>query len=185
MNCCDKKDVKIGIVGEGFQVNLLTTSLFKANFSLNLMTNQRNNQLGSQTKYFASLCEFARASNIIITICTDGPELENILFDDDGIANQNATNKTIIDMSPISPELIQEISEQLTEKEISFIDAVIINEDQEESGAIQMILVGGEENAYQRVLPIFQCIANSVKHIGVNGASQFYRQAFGVREISN
>ena len=185
MNFNDSKSITIGIFGEGALVDLLTTGFLKANFSLSLMTNQKNNQFESQVHYFTSLREFAKASNVIITICSDGPELENILFDDDGIANMNSTNKTIVDMSSISPEEIQEISEQLTEREISFVDAAIINGYQEESGTIQMILVGGEENAYQRVQPIFQCVANSVKHVGANGATQFYRQAFGVRKISN
>ena len=122
-----------------------------------------------------------KASDIIITICEDGPELENVLFGNNGIAQVGTGGTVIIDMSTVSPELIKEISEQLNEYERPFLDATVINEEQMESGLIHMMLVGGDKNLYDKVLPELSLIAENVIHIGENGASKFYRQAFAVR----
>ena len=175
-------DVSVGIIGDGHFRNTLINSLLKENIVLNMPENQRHVKYEDQIHFCKSIAEIVLASNILITICHDSPELEEILFGEEGITKENMTGKVIIDMSSVSPEFIQELSEKFVEKEISFLDAVIINENQDSSGVIQFVLIGGEKSVYEDVFPIFDRIAINVKHIGVNGASQFYRQAFGVRK---
>ena len=181
-------EVEIGIVGTGSVVHLLVNTLQNTDVSINMLENQvKESELGFEKKpstnirFHDSLSTLARKSTVIITALSDGPELEKTLFSKRGIASFISSSNVIVDMSSVSPELIQEISEQLTENEISFLDAAIINEEQTEPDVVQMMLIGGDEYVYERVQPIFQCIAKDVRHIGTNGASQFYRQAFAVR----
>ncbi len=181
MGSIDAEDIKIGIIGEGKLANLLSDRLSKARFFVHRLSEQESDQSSSHSRSIVSPSAIAQLSDIVITICSDGPELEEILFGHDGVAAYGAIRGIIIDMSNVSPELIQELSEQFIEKEIPFLDATILNEGQRDAENIQMVLVGGEHSLYQQVLPVFEKIANEVKHIGVNGASQFYRQAFGVR----
>ena len=176
--------LEIGIIGQGNLANFITDRLVNAEFSINVLENQNNNELNSKIRIYNKPVALARACSIIITLLSDGPELEEILFGDQGIVQCRRTDIIVIDMSSVSPEFISELSEQLVENEISFLDAAVINEETDNTGAIQMILVGGEASVYEQVLPIFQRIARSVKHIGANGASQFYRQAFAVRKKS-
>ena len=174
--------IKIGVVGEGSLTDLFIEYFIKADVSLNLLESGINSHTRtSNVHYYNSLFAIAKHSSIVITMMLDGPALEKILFDDDGISNYLAQGSIIIDMSSVSPELIQEISEQLIEKEIHFLDAALINEEQSESELMQMMLIGGDKHAYNKILPVFQRIIKNVKHIGANGASQFYRQAFAVR----
>jgi len=178
----DSEIVNIGIVGEGSLANLFIKKLLAAGYSINILDANDNPIFEKSTiHYHYSLANLVRASSIIITITSDGPALENALFDQQGIVNYIAAGTVIVDMSSVSPEFIQEISEQMVEKEILFLDAVLINEEQHQSGLMQMMLIGGEGYAYEIVLPIFKRIVKNVKHLGVNGASQFYRQAFAVR----
>ena len=178
----NSETLKVGIVGKGSLANLLIMKLLEMGISINLLDSTENQYFyKSSIRYHNSLPSLARCSSMIITITSDGPELERILFSNLGIVNFITTRDVIVDMSSVSPELIQEISEQLIEKEIQFLDAALINEEQNESGLIQMILIGGDSHAYNKVLPVFQQIAKNVKHLGANGASQFYRQAFAVR----
>jgi len=176
------KNLAIGILGEGNLVSLISEQLLNSRYSLNILDSQKIENIEGSVFYFNSIRSLISASKIVITIAADGPELERLLFDDEGISNSSLGGRVIIDMSPVSPEFIQEISEQLIEKDISFLDAAIINEQKDQSGALQMLLVGGEKSVYEKTLPIFQSISKSVKYLGANGASQFYRQAFGVRK---
>ena len=174
--------IKIGVVGEGSLTDLFIEYFIKADVSLNLLESASDiDTRTSNVYYHNSLFSIAKHSSIIVTMMPDGPALEKILFDEDGISNHLSQGSVIIDMSSVSPELIQEISEQLIEKEVHFLDAALINEEKNESGLMQMMLIGGDKHAYNKILPVFQRIIKNVKHIGANGASQFYRQAFAVR----
>jgi 2-hydroxy-3-oxopropionate reductase len=183
----DNSKVEIGIVGKGNMVILLINKLLNTDASINLLESEDPGLVGlgpdssANIRYHASLATLSRISTVIITVLSDGPELEKTLFAEDGIVSFISSGKLIVDMSSVSPELIQEISEQLVEKEISFLDAAIINEEQTDPDVVQMMLIGGDKYVYERALPLFQHIAKEVRYLGVNGASQFYRQAFGVR----
>lgn len=182
MELDNSETIKIGIIGEGSLADLFIEYFIKADVNLNLLESAIDLYARTPNVYcHNSLFAIAKHSSIIITIMPDGPALEKILFDEDGISNYLSQGSVIIDMSSVSPELIQEISEQLIEKEMHFLDAALINEEKSESGLMQMMLFGGDSHAYNKVLPLFQRIIKSVKHLGGNGASQFYRQAFAVR----
>ncbi|MEJ2115630.1 MAG: NAD(P)-binding domain-containing protein [Gammaproteobacteria bacterium] len=181
MNSEDEIDFKVGVLGATNLASILITRLIEKNIRVHLLLDQKRIYFGAGAKYFVSQCEIVKASDIIITICQDGPELENVLFGNNGIAQVVTGETLIIDMSTVSPELIKEISEQLNEYGWPFLDATVISEKQMEFGLIQMMLVGGDKYLYDKVLPVLSRIAENVRHIGENGASQFYRQAFAVR----
>lgn len=171
----------IGILGKGNLANFMIDQLLNAKLSVNVSQAHSDNLVHSNACFYNSITSFVRACPVIITVMSDTPELEDIFFGDEGIVQFIRAGSIIIDMSAVSPEFLQELSERLMEKEISFLDAVIISESKKESRAIRMMLVGGESSVYEQVLPMFNKIAKSVRHIGANGASQFYRQAFAVR----
>ncbi len=182
MYISESEETKIGVIGQGKLADLIRLLLRKANFSLGGLENETGEPTHPAMQGYPSPRVLAGACPIIFTILSDGTELEKVLLDDTGIARCWRTGTLVIDMSTVSPEFLQELSEQLVENEVAFLDAAIINESVEDSGVIQMILVGGEEDVYERALPIFKKISKSVKHLGPNGASQFYRQAFAVRK---
>ncbi|MGH1536699.1 MAG: NAD(P)-binding domain-containing protein [Gammaproteobacteria bacterium] len=178
----EKNSVEVGIVGVGSLVDFLIARLLEQKICLNILQSQKSNNSDSKIRCCQSLKELRKESDFVITACTDGPELEETLLGKNGLITDITYGGSIIDMSSVSPELIHEISEQLIEKGVSFLDAAIINEEHSESGLIQMILVGGDEREFDNASPLLKRIAENVKLIGANGASQFYRQAFGVRK---
>ena len=180
------KNIKIGLVGNEKLSTLLITKLLNTEFEINLLdSREAQSWESSSVRYHSTTRSLVKHCSIVFTLLSDGPELEETLFGEYGIINYVTGGNIIVDMSPVSPEFIKEISEQLLEVEISFLDATIINEDPTESGLIQMILIGGDDHIYKTVLPVFGSIADEVRHIGESGASQFYRQAFGVRPKRN
>ena len=178
----DIDNLEIGLIGQGNVAELISKHLINAGFSLHVLESQFGNKNDIVVNWHSSLVSLSRKCSIIITIVADSFELEELLFGDAGITQYNLSNRVIIDMSSVSPEFIQELSEKFSELDVPFLDAAIIHENPNSSDAIQMILIGGEESIYKSVLPVFEKIAANVKHIGINGASQFYRQAFGVRK---
>lgn len=177
------ENIEIGIIGEGSLVNLLANKFIKAGVSINMLEKYQTDDMAKTgIRNHQSLVTFSRVSAVIITVLPDGPALESMLLGREGIVNFSSAGKIVVDMSSVSPELILELSEQFVEKEMSLLDAAIVNEEKSQSDNIQMMMIGGDTDAYNKVQPIFQIIIENVKHIGANGATQFYRQAFGVRK---
>lgn len=181
MKLDEKLEISIGILGNSRLANFIVTQLISQNIPINLLINKKKDYSGKYIQFMKSQSEVAIKSDLIITISEDGPELESILFGSNGIARYCTNDSMLVDMSSVSPELIKEISEQLTEEGNIFLDATVINEKPVESGLIQMMLIGGDKHQFERCLPVFSRIAEQVKHVGENGASQFYRQAFAIR----
>ena len=182
MNSSGMERLEIGILGVGNLAGLMVEQFVGAGFSVNVLQAQRENLACSNVRLHHSVVPLVKTCSVIITIMSDAPELENVFFGDEGIVQFVRAGSVVIDMSSVSPEFLQELSEQLVEREISFLDAALINEDKGESEAIQMILVGGDSSVYEKALPVLEKIADSVRRMGENGASQFYRQAFAVRK---
>jgi 3-hydroxyisobutyrate dehydrogenase-like beta-hydroxyacid dehydrogenase len=83
-----KEVIKIGIIGEGGLARLFITQLLKTNILLSLLQSRTNECFeGKHIRYHDSLSSLTRDCSVIITILSDGPELESILFDNDGVAN--------------------------------------------------------------------------------------------------
>ncbi|MDE0410973.1 MAG: NAD(P)-binding domain-containing protein [Gammaproteobacteria bacterium] len=182
MSGLQAEEIEIGIIGRGTLADLIATHLGKAGYALGGLEDESGVSNSLIAREFPSPRMLAGACPVIVTALSDGTELERVLFGDTGIAQCWRTDTLVIDMSTVSPEFLQELSEQLVENGIAFLDAVIINEDAGDPDSIQMMLVGGDANDYERALPIFEKIARSVRHLGSSGASQFYRQAFAVRK---
>ena len=126
MGLDNSENLKIGIVGEGSLTDLFIEYFIKADVSLNLLESGTNSYSFTPNVYYHnSLFSIARHSSIIITIMSDGPALEKTLFDEDGISNYLAQGSIIIDMSSVSPELIQEVSEQFDRKRNTFFRCCI------------------------------------------------------------
>lgn len=175
-------NIEIGIVGEGSMMDLLIHSFGQTDATIHMLDNQiKEHESAKNIRTHASLASLSRISDVIFTILSDGPEMEKTLLAEGGIASFTSSSSVIVDMSVVSPELTLELSEQLAEKEILFLDAAIINEEQSRFDAVQMLLIGGDEYVYEKMRPIFKSIAKDVKYLGAGGASKFYRQAFAVR----
>ena len=102
MDVDDSENITIGIIGEGPTRDLFIEYLLKKEISIHLLGSNVNPYDGiSNIYYHKFLSSLVRNSSIIITIMSDGPALERILFDEEGISNYLAQGNVIIDMSSV------------------------------------------------------------------------------------
>jgi 3-hydroxyisobutyrate dehydrogenase len=114
----------------------------------------------------------AATSEIIITMQPDTPEVEAVLFGENGVYEGLSAGKIVVDMSTISPEATVRFAARLREKQCELLDAPVSGG---ENGAIAgtlTIMVGGHEQDYKKCLPLFQAMGKNVVHLGANGNGQ-------------
>ena len=121
--------------------------------------------------------EAAERSDVVITMLPDSPQVEEMVLEEDGVAEGLSEGKLYIDMSSIAPATSRKIHEALEEKGVEAVDAPVSGgQPMAESGDLA-IMVGGSEDAVERARPILEVMGKAVTHIGPPGAGQVAKAA--------
>lgn len=167
--------MKVGFIGLGIMGRPMALNLIKASFKLTVFnrTRAKTEPLAAAGAAVAdSPAEVARASDVVITIVSDTPDVESVLFGSDGLFHGAGSGKVLIDMSTISPEATIDFAGRLAEKECEMLDAPVSGG---EKGAIEgtlSIMVGGKREVFERCLPLFNAMGKTIAYTGQSGNGQ-------------
>jgi 2-hydroxy-3-oxopropionate reductase len=171
---------RVGFIGLGIMGMPMAQNLMQAGYSLTVHNRspQKAEQLGAEgASVAASPREVAHQSDILITMLPDSPQVREVVAGEDGVLEGIGEGTLLIDMSTISPLVTQELSEALKEKGASMLDAPVSGGD---VGAIEgtlSIMVGGEEEDFERARPLFEAMGKTITHVGPTGAGQVVKAA--------
>ena len=115
----------------------------------------------------------AEASDILITIVTDSPDVRQVLLDgEDAAIGGLAAGSVVIDMSTISPSVTREIASELAERGVSMLDAPVSGGDSGAKAGTLSIMAGGDAEVLERCRPVLEAMGKAITHCGPNGAGQ-------------
>lgn len=120
----------------------------------------------------ASPAIVAQHSDVIFTIVSDTPDVESVIFGEQGISSRARPGTVIVDMSTISPTATKNFAERLASLGIEMLDAPVSGGETGAINATLSIMVGGKVDVFERVRPLFECMGKNIVHIGGNGAGQ-------------
>jgi 2-hydroxy-3-oxopropionate reductase len=120
----------------------------------------------------ASPAEVASASDVVITMLPDTPDVELVLFGDGGVAETASRDSLVIDMSTIDPIATRSFAERLGSNGIAMLDAPVSGGDVGAKAGTLSIMVGGPEDAFERARPLFEAMGSTIVHVGPAGAGQ-------------
>ena len=108
----------------------------------------------------------------MITIVTDSPDVEAVLFGENGAAGGADEGTLFIDMTTISPDVTREIAARLEEGGFQFLDAPVSGGDIGAQKGTLTIMVGGRQEAFDRATPVFEAMGSRITLVGESGAGQ-------------
>jgi 3-hydroxyisobutyrate dehydrogenase-like beta-hydroxyacid dehydrogenase len=111
----------------------------------------------------------AEGAGVVITMVVDAPQVEEILFGDDGAAEAMAPGSLMIDMSTIAPSAVKRIAERLSERQVAFLDAPVTGSKPRAEDGTLTIMAGGEPADFERAKPLFEAMGKLVVHAGPSG----------------
>jgi 2-hydroxy-3-oxopropionate reductase len=166
---------RIGFIGLGIMGRPMALNLIKAGHRLAVWARRQEaaaplSAAGARTA--ASPRELAAASDIVFTIVSDTPDVEQVLFGDLGVIHGIAPGSVVVDCSTISPAATRDMAVRLAERGVEMLDAPVSGG---EVGAIQgtlSIMAGGNAEVFQRVQPLLACLGKNIVHVGESGAGQ-------------
>ena len=170
----DRKET-IGFIGAGIMGRPMALNLLKGGFPLNVYnrTPEKAREVidaGGAAK--ASPREVAETSDVIITIVTDTPDVETVLFGEDGVAQGARAGRTVIDMSTISPDATREFSARLSGIGVEMLDAPVSGGEIGAVNAALTIMVGGKAEVFELYRPVLEAMGKRITHVGPAGSGQ-------------
>ncbi len=166
---------RVGFIGLGIMGMPMSRNLLKAGYEVVAFNRTRSklDQLASEgARPASSPREVAEQCPVVITMVTNSPDVEQVVLGPTGVIHGIEKDSVVIDMSSISPRVTREIALRLKEKGAHMLDAPVSGG---LWGAIEgtlSIMVGGEEEVFQRCLPIFEAMGKNVVLVGPNGMGQ-------------
>ncbi len=166
--------MNIGFIGLGIMGAPMCGQLIDAGHRLFVHT--RRQVPAALAERGATACanarEVAQHADIVITMLPDTPDVQKVLFGDNGVAQGLTAGKVVVDMSSISPIETKAFAQQINALGCDYLDAPVSGGEVGAKAGTLTIMVGGPEAAFARVLPLFERMGKNITHVGANGDGQ-------------
>ncbi len=171
---------RVGWVGIGVMGKSMCGQLLKAGYPVSLTTRTRGKAselLAAGAGWCATPKEVAQRSDLVFTMVGFPSEVEEVYFGADGILAGARAGSLVCDMSTSDPSIAIRIHEAARERSAASLDAPVSGGDVGAREARLAIMVGGEKEAFDRALPLFQKMGETIALMGGPGAGQHTKMA--------
>ena len=175
---------KIGFIGLGLMGRPMALNLLKAGHHLTVWnrTPSRAQELVAAGAVLAkNPREVAAASEVLLTIVSDPPALESVLWGSaeqkDGAFDGLKSGSIYIDSSTVSPSLVKKVSAACQQRGVRFLDAPVTGGDWGAREGNLVFMIGGDAATLKEAEPLLGIMGKKWFHLGPNGAGQTVKLA--------
>jgi len=173
----------VGMIGLGLMGKPMAANLLKAGFSL-VVWNRTGAKAEELVRAGAKLAgtprEAAAASDVLLTIVSDPPALEAVLWGDMGALAGLRRGSTYIDSSTVAPALARRIAAACAERGVEFLDAPVTGGTWGAEKGELVFMVGGKQETLEGVVPVLGALGKRWFHLGPHGAGQTVKLAMNM-----
>jgi 2-hydroxy-3-oxopropionate reductase len=124
-----------------------------------------------------SAAAVAAQVDIIFIMVPDTPDVERVLFGENGVAESLRAGQIVVDMSSISPMATRDFAARVRERGAEYLDAPVSGGEVGAKAGSLTIMVGGSQASFDAVKPYFDLMGKNVSLIGEVGAGQVCKVA--------
>ncbi|HEY0615322.1 MAG TPA: 2-hydroxy-3-oxopropionate reductase [Candidatus Elarobacter sp.] len=165
----------VGFIGLGIMGKPMAKNLLAAGYPLVVLNRSRgavDELVALGAKASTTPREVAAASDVVITMLPDSPDVEAVALGADGLVHGMRDGALWIDMSTIAPATTERVAEALAAKGVVSLDAPVSGGEKGAIDAALSIMAGGSDDAFARAKPIFEVLGKNIVHVGDLGAGQ-------------
>ena len=172
--------MRVGYIGLGIMGKAMARNVMKAGYGLTVHNRSRAavDELVAEGATAAnSPQEVAAASDVVFTNLPDSPDVELVALGPDGISAGAHAGLIFVDNSTIKPATARNIATELAKQGVHSLDAPVSGGDIGARDGTLTIMVGGPQDAFDVVLPLFEAMGKSITRIGDSGTGQLAKVA--------
>ena len=164
----------LGYVGLGVMGSAITRRLLDAEHRVSVWNRTREKAdplLEAGARWADSPRAVAERSDVVFTMVTNTAAVQAVTDGPDGILAGLGPDKVYVDMSTASPANTRALAEKVAAVGAQMLDAPVSGTSITVEQGKASVMVGGDDDAFERVKPILEAIGPKVFHLGSNGAA--------------
>ncbi|MDQ7094507.1 NAD(P)-dependent oxidoreductase [Desulfosporosinus sp. PR] len=182
------KNSKVGFVGTGVMGKSMASHILKAGYQVNIYTRTKDKAdslLKAGAVWQDNVADLAKNSDVIISMVGYPKDVEEIYLGEKGIIKHAKSGSYLVDMTTSSPSLAQRIYQEARAKTMYAIDAPVSGGDVGAKEARLAIMVGGDEEVFNALVPILSFLGKNIIYQGSAGAGQHTKMCNQIAIASN
>ena len=172
--------LSIGFIGTGVMGRSMAGHLMTAGHTVHVYNRTKEKAqplLDRGALWHDTPASVAAQADVVITMLGFPRDVEEIYLGERGLIHAAKAGALLIDMTTSSPALAQRLAAEAAKKNVSVLDAPVSGGDLGAKEARLVIMVGGDEAASDRALPLFQVMGKNIRRHGGPGAGQHCKLA--------
>lgn len=165
----------VAFIGLGLMGKPMAQNLLRAGFPLVVWNRTRaktDDLVRAGAKLAANPHEAAAEADVLITIVSDPPALEEVLWGANGAMEGLRAGTLFVDSSTVSPEMARRVAEACEKRGVDFLDAPVTGGTWGAEKGELVFMVGGKAGALERARPVLEAMGKKFVLLGPNGAGQ-------------
>jgi len=166
---------RIGVIGLGIMGKPMAKNLLGAGYPLTVHSRSPrpvDELVEAGATRGSTPAEVAASTDVVITMLPDTPDVESVLLGLSGVIEGASPGSLVIDMSSIDPIPTRRFAEAFAARDVAMLDAPVSGGEKGAIDATLSIMVGGEDEAFDRAMPVLQALGKNIVHVGPSGAGQ-------------
>src|SRR5690625_315174 len=167
--------MKVAFIGLGTMGAPMATRLVDAGFDVTVHNRTRSREeplASSGARRAASPAQAAREAQVLFLMIADTPDVQEVLFGEEGAAGTLQPGSIVVDMSTISPRATREMAARLEGAGVGFLDAPVSGGSEGATNGTLSIMLGGEARHLEQVRPLLEVLGSKITHVGPAGSGQ-------------
>ena len=164
---------RVGVIGQGAMGRPMALNLLKAEVEVTVFNRTRSKCLAAADAGAVvadSIPALVATSEAIVIMVKWDQSVCEVILGPDGVLAAGPPGLLVIDSTTIHPFTSQDIAAALAAEQIDYLDAPVMSDSVDARRGELYFMVGGDEQAYVRAIPLFEAMGNRHVHLGRNGA---------------
>jgi len=174
--------MQVGFIGIGVMGRPMTLNLLKAEHNVTIYARHPDKPevqevINSGAKLAPSPRAVAMASDIVITMLPNSPQVEEVVAGPHGLLDGARKGLIIVDMSTIAPSVSRKLAQEASIHNVHLLDAPVSGGSQGAINGTLTIMVGGEREIFELALPVLEAMGKkeNIFHVGPNGSGEIIK----------
>ena len=176
-------DTRVGIIGLGLMGRPMAMNVLKAGYPLtvwNRTASRADELVATGAKLAQSPQEVAAASDFLLTMVSDPPAIEEVLWGPRGAVQAIQRGSLYVDSSTVSPALARRMAAACAERGARFLDAPVTGGDWGAKKGELVFMIGGDAQTLKEAEPVLSVMGKKLFHLGPHGAGQTIKLAMNL-----
>lgn len=175
--------IGLGIMGRSMALNLVAAC--ESVVVWNRTSSRADDLVGAGATLASTPADVARSCDIVFLCVSDTPDVAEVVFGDDGLAQGLSAGALVVDHSTISPAATVDFATRVNAAGAHWLDAPISGGSEGAAKGTLSIMVGGDAEQLDRALPYLQVMGTTVTHVGPQGAGQLVKAVNQILVVVN